>query len=234
MPATATIHQPNYLPWLGYFYKMAAADIFIFLDDAQFSKNSYINRVQVLSGDGARWLTVPVSVHLGDPINRVRPAREDWPARHLDTLAGLYRGAPAFRSVWPRVKDFFHCLPPGTLAESNRFLVERIAGELGLGCKFLAASELAVGALAGDDRLVALVAAAAPGGCYLSGRGGEKYQDPAKFSAAGLQFRYTDFQHPVYDQGRREFTPGLSIMDAVFRLGWAGAAGLLAAKGRVT
>ena len=72
------VHQPNYLPWLGYFYKIACADVFIFLDDVQFSKNSYINRVRILHAQRSHWLTIPVSVTLGDPINRVRPARADW------------------------------------------------------------------------------------------------------------------------------------------------------------
>ena len=76
------IHQPNYAPWLGYFAKMARADVFVFLDDVQYTKNSYINRVQIDAGGTARWLTVPVSFSFRDPINRVRAANENWPRAH--------------------------------------------------------------------------------------------------------------------------------------------------------
>ena len=225
------IQQPNYLPWLGYFHKIALANVFVFLDDVQFSKNGYINRVRILSNGTARWLTVPVSVHLGDPINGVRPARDGWTAAHLDTLKTVYGDAAAFRQIWPRLKEIYGNLPPGDLAASNRALIERIASELGLRCRFLASSEIDTGAMSGDDRLVRIVAAVVANGTYLSGKGGASYQDPAKFGAAGLGFRYTDFHHPVYDQGpgNHVFVPGLSAVDAVFRLGWSGAAELLGA-----
>ncbi len=222
------IHQPNYLPWLGYFHKIARADVFVFLDDVQFSKNSYINRVRILAGGKQRWLTVPVSVHLGDAIKTVRPARTDWAAAHLDTMRTFYGEAHSFRAVWPTLAEIYAALPHGSIAASNRALVEGVAGELGLQCRFLASSEIETGAAAGDDRLVRIVQAVAPDGTYLSGKGGANYQDPDRFTAAGLGFRYTDFAHPRYDQGGGEFVAGLSVVDAIFQLGWRGTADLLA------
>ena len=65
------IHQPNYLPWLGYFAKISEADEFVFLDDVQYSKNSYTNRVKVLHADKPRWLTVPVSFRYGDTLSLI-------------------------------------------------------------------------------------------------------------------------------------------------------------------
>ncbi len=114
------IHQPNYLPWLGYFAKMARADVFVFLDDVQFSKQSYINRVQILRDDGcSRWLTVPVHVSLGQAINEVRPAKAGWARAHLDTLRGAYKAAPAFKVVWPDIEAFFGRIPDADLAAST-------------------------------------------------------------------------------------------------------------------
>lgn len=225
--AVVAIHQPNYLPWLGYFHKIALADVFIFLDDAQFSKNSFTNRVQVLGPGGPKWLTVPASVHLGDAINAVRPAAADWPRRHLDTLRNYYGDAAAFREVWPQITEIYASVPNDDLATINRGLVETVSELLGLDCRFVASSTMGFSELSGDDRLVDLVSAAAPGGAYLSGKGGAKYQDPAKFATAGLTLSYTDFEHPTYDQGASTFEAGLSLLDAVFHLGWRRAAGLL-------
>ncbi len=223
------IHQPNYCPWLGYFHKIARAGVFVFLDDVQFSKQSYINRVQIrgAGGGGPRWLTQPVSVSLGQAINEVAIARPDWARAHLDTLRGLYRNAAAFKAAWPDVTALYDDLDAANVAQANRALIERLAARLGLAADFVTSSDVATGDAAGDDRLVAIVDALAPGGTYLSGRGGGKYQDPAKFAAAGLSLVTTGFQHPSYDQGQPDFVPGLSVLDAVFHLGWDRTAALL-------
>ena len=56
------IHQPNYFPWIGYFYKMSLADVFVVLDDSQYSKNGYQNRVKIKTPTGSVWMTQPVCV----------------------------------------------------------------------------------------------------------------------------------------------------------------------------
>jgi len=221
------IHQPNYAPWLGYFAKMARADVFVLLDDAQYTKNSYINRVQIDAGGTARWLTVPVTFRFGDPIDRVR-ADENWPRAHCDTLKTHYAGAAAFKSVWPWVAAQYAALPASDLAASNMALLSAIAERLGIRTALRKASSLDTGQAKGDDRLIALVKSCGAGATYLSGRGGDKYQDPAKFATAGVHLVYSDFVHPVYDQGHPDFVTGLSVFDALFRLGWEQTAGLVA------
>jgi hypothetical protein len=222
------IHQPNYLPWLGYFRKIAMADVFVFLDDVQFSKHGYTNRVQILAEGEPRWLTVPVSGHLGDPINRVWPARKDWPRAHLDALRTRYKAAPEFRAAWPMISELFASLPQADIGTINRHLVIKLAEALGLARHFVCASAIPVDSAMGDDRLVNLVASIAPDACYLSGKGGANYQDPEKFRRAGLGFRYLDFVHPRYDQDIGDgFFQGLSVLDALFRLGWDRTAALV-------
>jgi hypothetical protein len=221
------VHQPNYAPWLGYFHKLARADVFVFLDDAQFSKGSYTNRVQVLLGGKPRWLTVPVSQTLGTPINRVAIARDDWARAHLDSLHAGYRDAAQFRVVWPDIEDIYAGLPHGSLAQANAALIARLASKLGISTPTHVASALGAEAASGDDRLIALCRHFGGDVAYLSGRGGAKYQDESKFMAAGVPLHYTTFEIADYPQGGGAFVGGLSVLDAVFHLGWQGAAELV-------
>ena len=226
--SVVAIHQPNYAPWLGYFHKIACADHFVFLDNVQFPLGrSYTSRVRIAQGAVARWLTQPVFRHSGQLIRDVRFADDDWPAKHLDALRGAYGQAPYFRGVWDAIVPMYESIPLDNLATANRSLIKALARQLGLDCTFCLASDYLVGDARADDRLIALVGAVAPGACYLSGRGGAKYQEPEKFAAAGVPLRYVSFKHPVYPRGNADFHSGLSVLDAVFHLGWEGARALI-------
>lgn len=203
------------------------ADVFIFLDDVQFSKGSYTNRVRILANGTSRWLTVPVSAHLGDLIKQVTPAKASWAQSHLDTLRGLYSSAPAFGSSWPRVSAIIGDCPEANIATSNRYMIECIVAELGFRCKFKVSSDFDIGENVADDRLICLTQATSRNGIYLSGAGGANYQDEQKFKAAGLGLRYVEFAHPTYDQDAPVFVPGLSVVDAIFHLGWRGTGELI-------
>jgi RimJ/RimL family protein N-acetyltransferase len=229
-PPVVAIHQPNYLPWLGYFAKMARADIFVFLDDVQFTKGGYTNRVPIDGEGSARWLSVPVRARLGQRIDEIVPSRADWRAAHLDTLTTYYRKAPHFGAVRDWLSDAFSGAPDSNLAAINRHLIEAAKKALGLGCRVLSSSELRLEETDATQRLVRIVESLAPGGTYLAGRGGDKYQDPSAFVAAGLTLARANFAPAPYDQGHPDFLPGLSILDAAFRLGWDGAAALLRAR----
>ena len=227
---TLAIHQPNYLPWLGYFHKIHRADIFVFLDDVQYSKNSYTNRVQVLQKESARWLTLPVSYNFGDHIHAVTAAEPSWRKRHLDSLKGFYSKAPCFRDVWPDFEAMYDEVANECLADINVHLVQTITRHLEFQCQFKRSSNLDTGDTISDDRLVQITALLAPGGRYLSGSGGAHYQDTAKFEAAGLQVDYQNFDHPTYAQQSQSFTPGLSVVDAVFSIGWRKTTALLSER----
>jgi hypothetical protein len=211
------IHQPHYLPWLGYLAKWAAADVFVFLDTVQFEKNGWQNRNRIKTAEGPRWLTVPVHARLGTPIAEVTvDASQPWPARHRRAIEQAYAAsahldrhraglAALYDQRWER-------LAPLAVATA-----EWLARTLGIATPTRLASALGVAAADPTERLLGLCRAAGAD-TYLAGRGAT-YLDADRFAAAGVRVLYQDYAHPVYAQLHGEFAPFLSGLDLLLTHG---------------
>lgn len=210
-------HQPNYLPWLGYFAKIASADVFVFLDDVQLPQGrSYVYRTKIHSPSGGTWLSVPIQREGRPLIAEVRFADGDWRRRHQSTLRHTYRRAQFFEPVMGLVDEIFD-FETDSLSQFNMRAVTKLATFLGLSCRFERSSAFGVGT-SGDDRIIDLVGAVG-GSVYLSGAGGQNYQHEEKFDAAGIELRVREYQPRPYAQCQGGFVPGLSLLDALFNLG---------------
>jgi hypothetical protein len=225
------IHQPNFLPWLGYFDKLARADVFILLDDVQFQKGAgtWTNRTQLVVGGGIAWATVPVvrAFHGVRAINEMRiDDSRPWRKKLLRTIEQSYRRAPSFDEAMPLVAELL-TVPTDSLAEYNEAGVKRLAAAIGLDSdRFVRASTLDASGKA-TDRLIELTRAVS-GTTYLAGGGAQGYQDDSKFAPAGIRLASQDFQHPRYSQLTDEWQSGLSIVDALMNCGFEGTGALLA------
>jgi hypothetical protein len=219
------VHQPHYLPWLGYLAKWAAADLFVFLDTVQYEKNGWQNRNRIKTPAGPRWLTVPVHARLGAPIGEVTlDARQPWPDRHWRAIEDAYARAPHL----PRHREALHGLyatPWERLAPLAVASAEWLARAIGVTTPVRLASTLGVAERDATDRLIALCRATGAD-TYLAGRDGARYMDAARFEAAGIRVLYQEFRHPQYAQLHGEFAPNLSGLDLLLTHG-DGALGIL-------
>lgn len=225
------IHQPNYCPWVGYFHKIASVDKFIFLDDVQYSRGSYTNRVQYLFGGGARWLTVPCKPKFGTRINDVRIDGNLWQENHLNKIKGAYKKCPLFDAVWPSVENW---LRPGEykkLSELNIHIIKEICSYLDIGTEFYRSSEILIGQeLSANDRLVKLTKFVG-GNEYFSGLGARKYQDERDFFEHDLSITYSKFIENPRRQDSSVFQRGLSVLDLILNIDPIQARSVVLAKG---
>lgn len=225
------IHQPNFLPWLGYFDKIRRADVFIVLDSVQIPKTggTWANRMKLLVSGAPAWVTVPIvrgyhgtrTIAETDINNQV-----PWRAKLLKTIELNYRRAAHFDAVFPWVTDLI-ANSADKIADYNLYAIRAVAKAVHIDPdKLVMGSSLSVEGHA-TSLLVSMVRAV-HGDAYLAGGGATGYQDDAMFSEAGLELRFQDFQHPVYRQfNTAEFVPGLSIVDAFMNCGFEGTAHLL-------
>lgn len=233
------IHQPTFFPWLGYFNKLKRADIFISLDNVQFPKSgagTWMNRVQLVVGGQAAWVTVPVvrSYHGTRLIKEMQINNStNWREKLLRTVQMNYAHSPFFKSIFPFFSELVNN-PTDSLADYNEAAIRAIAGAIGLNTsRFVNGSALNSTGTA-TDLLISMVHATG-GTAYLCGGGAGGYQEDDKFTAAGIELIYQNFVHPVYVQcNTAAFVPGLSIIDVLMNLGFKGAKSMLANNASVS
>lgn len=213
------IHQPNFFPWLGYFSKIKHADIFVFLDDVQFIKkgSSYTNRVSINMHGVAKYVTAPIKRKQGVwDINESEFLDDRWRGKFIKQLQTNYAKAPFFKEY----KDFIFDLinfRSNNLSAFNINAIREISKLLKFEVNFLLSSELNCES-ASTQRLIDIILAV-KGSEYLSGFGGDNYQEKELYEKNGITLSYSTFKHPVYGQGDNTFVSGLSIIDALFYVG---------------
>ena len=214
----AAIHQPQYLPYLGFFHKLAHADVFIALDNVQFQKNGLQNRNKIKTPQGWQWLTVPVSHTHDTKINEVTLSDGKWARKHWGSLKASYGRAPHFA----RVAEALHPMFEATwthLAPLNNKLAAVACDLLGIKAPHILASTLQ--AEGESSALLISLCKAVGADAYLSGPGGRGYMDEEMFERANIKLLWQDFTPPTYPQLFPEagFVSNLSIVDALFHCG---------------
>jgi len=212
------IHQPNFLPWAGYFHKIMNSDSFVILDDVDFTKNSVANRNYVKGPNGKILLTVPVKkFSLGASYLDVEiDYSADWQRKHLATFEVCYKKSPYFKEIFSILSSCYgkKCK---SLGEFNIVLIEEICKYLGIKTKILRSSPMKLKTKS-TERLVD-VCKKIGASEYLSGLGGKDYMDESLFANEKIKIVYQGFKHPVYSQLFGEFMPNLSFVDMLFNIG---------------
>jgi len=206
-------HQTNLMPYLGVWEKWLASDDFVWLDDVQFSKGNYQNRVKMMSPAGPRWLSLPIerrsAKHLATLIKDVL-VHEGWQKKFFDTLHGWYPECELIAEL-----ESVRTMGSRRLSDVNRALNRPIELKFKhrLGFDWLS-STIPVKSMNPTDRLAQL--------CwrydcdvYLSGAGGRDYLDVDLLEKSGIRVVFQEFHHPEYPQDGAAFVPGLSIFDAL-------------------
>lgn len=211
-----SIHQPAYLPWLGYFDKIARADLFIWLDNVQFQKSSFQNRNKILTKDGPVWLTVPMrtsGVLYETPLKDVEiDNSKNWRVKHLSSIKMNYGKAPRFGDCFPALSRFYE-REWLTLDRLCWDMLEYFNTLLGVKTPVRRASEMNADGAKSD--LILDLCKKAGATTYLSGALGRDYLDVESFSAAGIAVEFQDYKHPTYQQAYPGFTPNLAVVDLI-------------------
>jgi len=217
---TISIHQPEYLPWIGFFDRIAKSDIFVILDDVGYQKNGFMNRNKIKNPQGWQWITVPVQGR--SPNKKVNEVlinnATNWADVHMRAIYLNYCKAPYYKNYSTFFEETFK-KKWDNLGDLDIYLIENVLKFLGIKTKVERSSNVAVEG-ENTERLVNI--------CkhfktttYLSGPGGKNYMDLEKFREENIKVVFQEFNHPEYAQmfKDRGFIACLSIIDLLFNCG---------------
>jgi hypothetical protein len=211
------VHQPEYIPWLGFFDKLARCDTYVIYDDAQYQHGGFHNRNRIRTPQGWEWLTVPISHGHPQIIKDVKIAGDQWKKKQLDRITQYYEKTPYFKEYYPIIRDaisFDHEL----LIDLDLDLIKAIAELLDIKAKMMRSSEFPYLGNGKNEKLVSMCKFLGAD-TYLCGSGGKCYVDETLFSQAQIAVQWHSYQHPTYKQRFEGFQPNMSIIDLLFNEG---------------
>ena len=219
-----TIHQPEHLPWLGLFNKIAKADKFVILDSVQYEKNYFQNRNRILGTNGIQWISIPISNkgHMDGSIATTMiasdPKNAKWKEKYLQTIRMSYGKYPFFNEVFPVLEEAMN-VDSKYFCEINISIIKAFCERLHIYPEYVRSSELNVEGLKSD--LILDICKAVGTNIYIAGPSGRDYLNMKSFDDAGIKVVFNDYHHPQYPQRRsEEFVSHLSALDLFMNVGF--------------
>lgn len=208
-----TIHQPDFLPWLGFFDRWQKSDLYIILDDVQFLRCGWHHRDKIKTKDGIKWLTVPV-LKKGKYLQLIKDVKIDnsvnWRSKHLRMIELNYKKTANFEHCFQKIKEAYN-KKYSFLIDLNTEFLYWVSRELQITTPVIFASDFNVKSAA-TQRLADLTKNAG-GTAYLTGLGSKKYLEEPLFKKDNIKILWQEFQHPAYRQLHGEFVSNLSVLD---------------------
>lgn len=218
----AVIHQPDFLPYLGFFDRLVKADVYVILDNVQYVRNSsraWTSRDKIKTQYGEKWITVGTQKAPRDTaINQILLLQDDkWRKDSLNLIIENYKRSPFFEEIMPYLSELYD-YSCDKMMDFNMKSIEILMDLFGITIEMVMASDLKP--VGKNNTLLVDILKKMDCHKYLSGVGARDYYDPEPYQTAGIEVIWQDFIHPVYSQQfDSAFIPYLSSIDLLFNCG---------------
>ncbi len=214
---TIAIMQPYFLPYIGYFQLVRAADRFVVYDNIQFTKKGWINRNRILANGKDEYITLPLKkdsdyLHVDQRVLADTFAQDSQAT--LRKIAGAYRKAPHFQAVFPLLERIYQ------FEDHNlfRFIfhsLEEVCRYLEIGTEFVVSSTVDIDHKLRAEEKVKALCRALGARAYVNPIGGTELYDREDFAQNGIELRFLKANPIEYQQFNHPFVPWLSILDVM-------------------
>lgn len=221
MGKTVVIHQPDFLPHIGFFHRFLYADLWVMLDNVQFVNNSsrsWQNRDKIKTKKGEKWITVAIQrCHRETKINEVLlSGKHNWREGHLNLIRENYRASRHFDEVYPYIEKLysFEC---SKLMDFNIESIDMLSNLFDINIPRIFASTL--NPEGKKNELLIDILKKVGADKYLSGPGARDYLEHKLFDESGIKVAWQNFRHPEYSQPQGDFISYLSSIDLLLNCG---------------
>jgi hypothetical protein len=217
-----SIHQPNYLPWLGFFDKIAKSDLFVVFDDVQFprGKNHFGHRNLIKTNADSKWLTVPlINKNEFKNFNQLEINYNGWNHEHLRLMEVFYKNTPFFNVYYEDIRSILS-ESYNSLSDMNIVLIKYFMKCLDIDTTIVLSSEICPTNIFGSNKIFHILnEVTATKYITGSGLGSLRYINEDEFKNRNIELIWQHYNHPVYTQQFGEFKPYMSIIDLLFNEG---------------
>lgn len=192
------IHQPNFMPWIGYFNKINQSDKFVFLDNVKCSKNSFFNRNRFSTSKKFSdffWLTCSLKKesyrqNLCDVMFDQKLLKKH--VKHFKIRHGKTKEQNFLEGLISLYEKQISSVTNANLCNFNKAIINFICENLEIQTDIILASEIKNITGLKKENLVIGIIKELDGQTYISGHGAKNYQDENKFISQGINLQYLD------------------------------------------
>jgi len=214
---TVVIHQPDFMPYLGFFHRLLHADLYIVLDDVQFLRRGWHHRDKIKTPHGDKWFTLGLQKSpQNEKINNIMLNHEDWKQEHLNLFIQNYKKAPYYAEIFPYI-ELLYSNKFDKMIDFNMISITMLMKLFNISIEMEYSSKYNLQTKANE--LLSDLLQKVEATNYLSGIGAKDYFDSKPFNDANIEVIWQDFKHPIYPQLHGEFIPYLSSIDLLFNCG---------------
>jgi len=214
---TVVIHQPDFLPYLGFFHRFINADLWVILDNVQYLNRGWHSRDQIKVNNGSSWLKVATKkTPRNTLINQVQLANTNWKNDNINLISHNYNKTAFYHEIMPCIEELysFECI---NLIDFNLKSIDMLCNLFDISIPQIIASNL--NPEGKSNELLINILKKVDAKIYLSGVGAKTYMQDNLFADAGIEIIYQSYTPPVYPQLYGDFIPNLSAIDILFNCG---------------
>jgi hypothetical protein len=219
-----SIHQPNYMPWLGFFDKIIQSDIFVIFDDVQFPRGKshfgHRNYIKTNNSESKKYLTVPlIGKSSFKKFNEIEINYNGWNKNHLNLISENYKRSKYYNKYYDKLSDIL-MVEYESLSDLTSKLIKYFMFELKIDTKVMFSSDICDDTISGADR-ISFILNELNAKKYISGTGpgSMRYINEKEFEESGIELIWQHYKHPMYTQMNGEFIPYMCILDLLFNEG---------------